>query len=174
MKETEMGYRGSKSRSVLQTDLVKEQRVEGSYCIAKNNKMQLRCTLMGFERNYPVKFPSKQFNARNFSTSKSTTNVNPWFWTGLIDAEGSFSIIIKRNIKRTLGWQVESKFQIGLDKNDISLLLQLQEYLGGIGAIYKYPTRNIVNYSVSSVKDMLILISHFEQYPLLTQKAAFV
>ena len=35
MKKTEMGYRGSKSRSVLQTDLVKEQRVDGSYCIAK-------------------------------------------------------------------------------------------------------------------------------------------
>jgi hypothetical protein len=37
---------------------VKEQRVDGSY-FGLNPK--LRCTLMGFERNYPFKIPSKQF-----------------------------------------------------------------------------------------------------------------
>jgi len=50
--------------------------------------------------------------------------------SGLLDAEGSFSIIIIRNIKRTLGWQVEPIFRLGLGKIDISLLLQLQKYLG--------------------------------------------
>jgi hypothetical protein len=40
MRETEMGYRGSKSG----ISLVKEQRVDGSYC--KINKMQLRYTLI--------------------------------------------------------------------------------------------------------------------------------
>jgi len=48
MKETEMGYRGSKSEFVTQTETVKEQRVDGSYCIANKQTMQLRCTLMGF------------------------------------------------------------------------------------------------------------------------------
>jgi len=43
--EKKMGYRGSKSEFVSQTKTVKEQRVDGSYCIA-NNIMQLRCTLM--------------------------------------------------------------------------------------------------------------------------------
>ena len=47
MNESEMGYRGSKSEFVT-ADSVKEQRVDGSYCIlAKSNKMQLRCTLKG-------------------------------------------------------------------------------------------------------------------------------
>ena len=56
MNESEMGYRGSKSVLILR-DTVKEQRVDGSYCI-KLKLMQLRCTLMVFERNYQVKIPS--------------------------------------------------------------------------------------------------------------------
>ena len=64
MIENEMGYRGSKS--VCLNSTVKEQRVEGSYCITdKSNLMQLRCTLMGFERNYPIKIPTNQLNNKN-------------------------------------------------------------------------------------------------------------
>ena len=60
MNESEIGYRGSKSELKFS---VKEQRVDGSYCIkAKSKIMQLRCTLMGFERNYQVKILSKQLN----------------------------------------------------------------------------------------------------------------
>ena len=71
MTENEMGYRGSKS--VFLNSTVKEQRVDGSYCIkAKSNLMQLRCTLMGFERNYQVKVLSKQLNNKNFCTSAYT------------------------------------------------------------------------------------------------------
>jgi hypothetical protein len=44
---------------------VKEQRVDGNWCI--NLKlMHLRCTLMGFERNYQIKIPSKQLNVKKF------------------------------------------------------------------------------------------------------------
>ena len=91
--ENQMDNRGSKSEFV--TDSVKEQRVDGSYCIqASTSRLQLRCTLMNFERFSRVKFPSNQLNVRKFSTSNSSSNVNPWFWTGLIDAEGSFSVIV--------------------------------------------------------------------------------
>ena len=73
MNESEMGYRGSKSEFIIQNpqpiiiNFVKEQRVDGGYC-NNNNKMQLRCTLTGFERNYHIKIPSKQLNQRTFST----------------------------------------------------------------------------------------------------------
>ena len=65
MNESEMGYRGSKSEFIKQNpqpniiNSVKEQRVDGSYF---GFYPKLRCTLMGFERNYQVKIPSKQFN----------------------------------------------------------------------------------------------------------------
>ena len=77
---------------------VKEQRVDGSYCI-KNNLLQLRCTLMGFERDYQLKIPSKQLNNRTFSTLNIKYGVNPWFITGFSDAESCFSIKIQENAK---------------------------------------------------------------------------
>jgi hypothetical protein len=93
MNENEMGYRGSKSVSQLCED-VKEQRVDGSYCINSAQRlqsnlvgMQLRCTLMGFERNYQFKIPSNQLNKALFSTSIQDPKLNPWFVSGLTDAE---------------------------------------------------------------------------------------
>ena len=60
MNENKMGNRGSKS--VILTKTVKEQRVDGSWGNNYNKKLlSLRCTLMGFERNYQVKNLSKQF-----------------------------------------------------------------------------------------------------------------
>lgn len=192
MIENEMGYRGSKSDLLMGS--VKEQRVDGSY-LFKHNK--LRCTLMGFERNYQIKIPSNQLNIKNFSTfskvahfhpfpcpatqvsvgipflkGKQRENVKPWFWTGLIDAEGSFSIFITKKIKRSLGWSIELKFQLGLHIRDIELLYQLQEYLEGAGKVYVNKTREVANYSLSSKKDLAVLINHLDNYPLLSQKKA--
>ena len=104
MNENEMGNRGSKSEFLSQINSVKEQRVDGSYCIkASTSRMQLRCILMNFERISRVKFPSKQLNVKNFSTSNSPTNVNPWFFTGLIDAKGSFSVIVDQSKTHKMG-----------------------------------------------------------------------
>lgn len=61
MKETEKGYRGSKS-GILP---VKEQRVDGSWLLAKQAR-SLRYTLMGGESRYQVKIPSKQLNSPQF------------------------------------------------------------------------------------------------------------
>nr|QCI56457.1 hypothetical protein [Hypsizygus marmoreus] len=170
ISENEMGYRGSKSDFNSKVKSVKEQRVDGSWCI--NRFLHLRYTLMGFERNYQVKILSKQLKVKNFSTLTTSSPSNPLFWTGLIDAEGSFSIIIDRNKIRKLGWRVQSKFQIGLHKRDYNLLILLQKYLKGIGTIHIDSNRNRVNYSVDSNKDLTILINHFDKYPLLTQKGA--
>jgi hypothetical protein len=91
--ENKMGDRGSKSD--LNFKSVKEQRVDGS-CFGLYSK--LRCTLMGFERNYPFKILSKQLNNKTYSTSIFKKDIkpelNPWFITGFTDAEGSFSILI--------------------------------------------------------------------------------
>jgi hypothetical protein len=73
MNENEMGYRGSKS--VLEYNSVKEQRVDGSFCI-KHKPMQIRCTLMDFERNYQIKYPSKQLNKQCYSTLSRTSLKN--------------------------------------------------------------------------------------------------
>ena len=96
---------------------------------------------------------------------------NHWFITGLADSEGTFTILIDNNSKRTIGWRVQAKFQIGLHKRDLELLLQVKKFFGDIGSISK--SDNMVFYSVSSLKDLSnIIIPHFSKYPLLTQKAA--
>lgn len=62
--------------------------------------------------------------------------------------------------------------KIGLHKRDLSLLLQFQKIFDGIGSIHINPTREVVNFSVDSNKDLINLINHIKKYPLLTQKAA--
>ena len=42
----------------------------------------------------------------------------------------------------------------------------------GVGSIHLASNRDIVNYSIDSIKDFNNLILHLEKYPLLTQKAA--
>jgi hypothetical protein len=104
MKETEMGYRGSKSKFVTQPDFVKEQRVDGSWFLNKlavpKQIRNLRFTLMGFERNYQVKIPSKQLNRLFFSTvSCKTPKLNPFFVSGLIDAVSVLQYIKHKILK---------------------------------------------------------------------------
>jgi len=95
--EKKMGNRGSKS--VLVSSIVNEQRVDGSWGLIKShsttisNNKSLRCTLTGFERNYPLKIPSKQLNRLFFSTI-SKNILNPYFVTGFSDAESNFCTTI--------------------------------------------------------------------------------
>ena len=65
--ETEMDYRGSKSENHLS---VKEQRLDGS-CIGPT---MLRCTLMGFERNYQIRIPSKELHKEKIRFYSTTGN----------------------------------------------------------------------------------------------------
>jgi hypothetical protein len=50
------------------------------------------------------------------------------------------------------------------------LLKLIQISLGGIGKIYSHGS--MVHYRVNSLKDLLVLIAHFDKYPLITQKRA--
>ena len=113
MNENEMGYRGSKS-GILS---VKEQRVDGSWCINPSQfLMHLRCTLMGFERNYQIKIPSKQLNKLFISTvSGENTILNPYFITGFADAESSFCTTIEKNVKLKTGYRVRAFWRAKLD-----------------------------------------------------------
>jgi hypothetical protein len=185
MKETEMGYRGSKSK-ILSIPIpnrisVKEQRVDGSYCTYKKN-LQLRCTLMDCKSSYQTSLPSKQLSIRTFSTSNfkhplllsiGHKKLNPWFVTGFIDAEGTFCTTIYKNKAYKTGWVVRSFFEIGLNQRDSSLIYQLKDFFEGIGTIRLDKKANVLKYSTASLKDLSsIVIPHFKKYPLLTQKGA--
>ena len=112
MSKNEIGYRGSKSGSVVDTLLVKEQRVYGNL-LGRLTTPSIRCTLKGFERNCRVGILSNQISPQagfcTFARQLYPTCVaslenynlpamlNPWWFTGFIDGEGYFSIGISKN-----------------------------------------------------------------------------
>jgi hypothetical protein len=53
-------------------------------------------------------------------------SINPYFVTGLSDAEACFTISIIKNNERKIGWRVSHSFQITLHKRDKALLEQIQ------------------------------------------------
>jgi len=180
MSENEMGYRGSKSivsLNKIKNTFVKEQRVYGSYFESKLYS-KLRYTLMGCESNYHVKIPSKQLNIHSFSTllnnslvtplAAERTSINSWWITGFTDAEGSFQISIRHDTRLKFNWRVGPAFQIKLHIKDIGILEEIKNMLG-VGTITK-DKLNTANFNVWSIKDIQIIINHFDKYPLVTAK----
>ena len=154
MSENEMGYRGSKSE--LLKNSVKEQRVDGSYLSIQKDK--LRYTLMGFERSYQIKIPSKQINKliyRNYNSSCNLTMapLDPYFITGFSDAEASFIILILKEPRNEINWSVKTRFSIALHKKDTEILELIKSYFDGVGTISPQ-NKNSVQYRVSSLKDL--------------------
>lgn len=108
---------------------------------------------------------------------KESTLINPWFITGFTDAEGCFSIRVRRTTRTRIGWHVECVFSICLHLRDLPLLQQIQSYFGGVGRI---SVGKNCGYFVSSppfggplrgMEDITtVIIPHFVKYPLITQK----
>lgn len=100
---------------------------------------------------------------------KKSVNINAWFITGFTDAEGCFSIRVRKTTKTHIGWHIEAVFSINLHLRDLSLLKEIQSYFGGIGRISE--GKKNCAYFVSSIKDLTtVIIPHFAKYPLITQK----
>nr|YP_007507052.1 endonuclease-like protein [Ceratocystis cacaofunesta]YP_009704191.1 endonuclease-like protein [Ceratocystis fimbriata]YP_009710343.1 endonuclease-like protein [Ceratocystis albifundus]AFO38107.1 endonuclease-like protein [Ceratocystis cacaofunesta]QEN73754.1 endonuclease-like protein [Ceratocystis fimbriata]QFX74845.1 endonuclease-like protein [Ceratocystis albifundus] len=109
---------------------------------------------------------------RNYSTvNKRIASVDPWFISGLYDAESSFVVVILRNPSYKTGWSVQTRVQIKMHEKDRALLLKIKEYFGGIGNITK-PNKNLtVEYRVYSLNDIInFILPHFDKYPLVTKK----
>lgn len=99
ISENEMEYRGPKSKNLC----VKEQWVNGGWCGIHTT--HLRCTLTGFERNFKIKNLSNRLKKQY-----STNPLSPWFWSGLIDAAGLFSILVDKKITNKIGYMIQTKF----------------------------------------------------------------
>lgn len=58
-----------------------------------------------------------------------------------------------------------------MHKKDRELLELTQVYFNGVGNITKQG-KDSIQYRVSSLKDLAVIIDHFDNYPLITQKRA--
>ena len=96
--------------------------------------------------------------------------LNPDFVTGFADGEASFMVRMGEDSRYHSGWFIQPVFKIELHKKDEQLLNLIRAYFDGIGVIGN-ARNNCLSFTVSSLKQILsIVIPHFDQYPLITQK----
>lgn len=155
MIEREIGNRVSKS-GYLNNYLNVCKRATSRRQLPFNIK-GLRYTLMAFERKYHT----------NILSTFSNQEINSWFITGLIDAEGSF--MLKISEKRQ-----QLEFSITLHSIDKELIMGIYKYFN-IGN-YRIIEKNGIYKCVFSIVSLELIINHviphFDKYPLQTKKRA--
>lgn len=164
MKETKMGYRGSKSSAIA---LVKEQRVDGSYSFLVE---LLRSTLMAPVRGYQTEILSNKNNiSENVIGTKRTklNKLDPFFMTGFVDAEGCFSIELYKDSKAKFNYTPRLVFKINLHVKDLPILLSFKDTLG-VGTVST--KGKVTSYTVKRFKDLAVIVNHFKLYPLVSSK----
>ena len=93
--------------------------------------------------------------------------MNPWFISGFSDGEACFEINIYKSDTHILGWGARAAFKIGLHKKDLPILESIQNYFGVGNILVK---DNVCVFYIQSIKNLDILLKHFDRYPLITQK----
>jgi hypothetical protein len=100
---------------------------------------------------------------------KEKNKLNPFFVTGLTDSEGCFIISVRINSKLKTGYSVELAFKLSLLSHDRFLLEKLRDFFG-VGTLILRKNDNSILYRVGSLKDLKVLIYHFENFPLISEK----
>lgn len=85
-----------------------------------------------------------------------------------MDAEGSFMVSITKVTDTRTGWRVRAVFQIELHRKDEELLKDIQAFFG-VGNIFK-GGKDCLSFRVITADHLLKIITHFDKYPLITQK----
>ena len=149
---------------------VKEQRVDGS-SISRSLDI-VRCTLVAgkpvLRRKFYIDSNESIITNKRFLSSKSS--INPWFITGLTEAEGCFMLGFFKTDMYKMGYQIQSIFKITLHKKDQDLLYEVRDYFG-VGTVTNHGNTTL-QYTVKSLKGLEKVIYHFDKFSLLSQKWA--
>ena len=97
--------------------------------------------------------------------NKYNTELNPDFVTGLTDAEGCFSVCLRKDDRAKFKRNVGLRFQIRMLQNETELLKMVKLFFG-CGVLY-FGKDDFVAFAVqdiSSIKNKII--PHFSKYPL--------
>lgn len=114
----------------------------------------------------PLSFIIPQQNFRYSIDHNKIHPISPWFITGFTDAEGCFNVGLQKNPNGK--FYVRPSYQIKVHSRDNLLLMSIKNYFGGIGNIYT--TSKDSKFTVRSLDDILKIILHFDNYPLITKK----
>ena len=114
-----------------------------------------------------MKINNNNLDIRNYNSKE----LNPFFITGFVDAEGSFMITIKKSKTNKIGWNVEAVFEICLHSKDLDILNKIQAFFG-IGKIYIKSNRKEISFRVRDIKSIKnVIIPYFDKYPLRSAKS---
>ena len=108
-----------------------------------------------------------------FSRGTDSTTLDPWYVTGFVEGEGSFTY--SRN-----GRQLALYFGIKLTEADEPILEAIRDFFGGIGSIYYVQPRagaggkgaGAAYYRVCRREQLPVVVEHFDTYPLRGGKLA--
>jgi len=90
--------------------------------------------------------------------------INPFYISGLTQADGSFSITFKKGKKIKL--YITPRFSITQLKKEKFLIDNIKEYFK-VGYVRELKKDNILKYEVNKIAELQeIIIPHFEKYPL--------
>lgn len=111
------------------------------------------------------------------------TKLNPYWISGFIEGDGSFIINLKTTCAPTIGKKTVNKegreeglsvsgvLSIGLDIREEPLLFKIKTFFNSLGNVYSSQTRDVVEFKIFKLQDLLTIIPHFEKYPLLGFKS---
>jgi len=108
------------------------------------------------------------YSTLNDKPNNDYHTLNPYYVTGFTDAEGCFLINIQKRSDLILGYSVSLSFKIKLHSKDKELLDKISNFFN-VGKIY-IRKDGYIEYIVNSIKDIEVIIDHFNNYPLITQK----
>ena len=109
-----------------------------SLCLFRNIKIYFKPSL-NVKNNFNSLISSRNFSitrkiSLDVNNNSLTFVINPWFVTGLYDAESSFVVIILKNSRYKTGWNVQARVQLKMrpasGEKDRNLLLSIQEFFG--------------------------------------------
>lgn len=101
----------------------------------------------------------------NFNNNLAS-KLDPYFVTGLTEAEGSFSISVHKKNRAKFKRNVKLEFTIKMLENETELLLMVKSFFN-CGILWYYVKDNTIWFRIrdfSSIKS--VLIPHFLKYPL--------
>ena len=105
------------------------------------------------------------FNDSDLIKSMPASKLDPYFITGLIEAEGSFSITKHKDKRAKYKMTVGLSFRLTMLKNEIDLLNMVKEFFN-CGNISE-DKRGAITFSIKDIYSLnTIVIPHFSKYPL--------
>ena len=117
----------------------------------------------GLIRSYSSSACTRLLNATY--ERKGELKLDPNFVTGLVESEGSFSIVKHRDARAKFGMTVSLRFKITMLVNETVLIKKVHDFFG-VGSFYIDERYGTINYIVRDKISLKVIKNHFIKYPL--------